>query len=175
MARAPCSAPLLLPRLLDRVGDRGVMLGGAALATAALAGFSAYLAAGAMLNWGLLLGVWFLLGLNTAAMLTPAGRLLCRSVHEEDRTGLYAAQFSLSHACWLLAYVLMGATGAAGAHLPAIASAALLSLAASLAAVAPVAAPRRRAARPRTPRLARGPSPPAGRPPGGRPRASLHH
>ena len=127
---------LLLPRLLDRVGDRGVMLGGAALATAALAGFSAYLAAGAMLNWGLLLGVWFLLGLNTAAMLTPAGRLLCRSVHEEDRTGLYAAQFSLSHACWLLAYVLMGATGAAGAHLPAIASAALLSLAASLAAVA---------------------------------------
>ncbi len=127
---------LLLPRLLDRVGDRGVMLGGAALATAALAGFSAYLAAGAMLNWGLLLGVWFLLGLNTAAMLTPAGRLLCRSVHEEDRTGLYAAQFSLSHACWLLAYVLMGATGAAGAHLPAIAGAALLSLAASLAAVA---------------------------------------
>ena len=127
---------LLLPRLLDRLGDRAVMLGGAALATAALGGFGAYLATGGALTWGLMLGVWGLLGANTAAMLTPAGRLLCRSAHEEDRTGLYAAQFSLSHGCWLLAYLLMGMTGAMHQHALTIAGAALLSLAACLAAVA---------------------------------------
>ena len=129
-------AALLLPALLDRIGERNVMLGGAALATAALGGFGSYLATGAILNWGLLLGVWFLLGMLNSAMLTPAGRLLCRSVHEEDRAGLYAAQFSLSHGCWLLAYLLMGVTGGAGEYLPAIASAALLSLIGCLAAAA---------------------------------------
>ena len=127
---------LLLPRLLDRLGDRNVMLGGAALATAALGGFGAYLAMGGALTWGLMLGIWCLLGANTAAMLTPAGRLLCRSAHEEDRTGLYTAQFSLSHGCWLLAYLLMGATGAVNEHVLTIAGAALLSLAACLTAVA---------------------------------------
>ena len=129
-------AALLLPALLDRISERNVMLGGAALATAALGGLGGYLATGSALSWGLMLGVWFLLGLLNSAMLTPAGRLLCRSVHEEDRVGLYAAQFSLSHGCWLLAYLLMGATGDAGEYLPAIASAALLALAGCLAAAA---------------------------------------
>lgn len=127
---------LLLPRLLDRLGDRNVMLGGAALATAALGGFGAYLAMGGALTWGLMLGIWCLLGANTAAMLTPAGRLLCRSAHEEDRAGLYTAQFSLSHGCWLLAYLLMGSTSAVNEHVLTIAGAALLSLAACLTAVA---------------------------------------
>ena len=41
-------------------------------------------------------------------MLTPSGRLLKRSAHAEDRPAVYAAQFALSHACWLLTYPLAG-------------------------------------------------------------------
>jgi hypothetical protein len=34
--------------------------------------------------------------------------LLRRSAHAEDRPALFAAQFALSHACWLLTYPLSG-------------------------------------------------------------------
>jgi hypothetical protein len=43
---------------------------------------------------------------------TPAGRLLRRSSHPEDRPAVFAAQFALSHACWLLCYPLAGWLGA---------------------------------------------------------------
>jgi hypothetical protein len=39
--------------------------------------------------------------------------LIKRSSHEEDRPALFAAQFALSHACWLLTYPLAGWMGAA--------------------------------------------------------------
>jgi len=41
-------------------------------------------------------------------VLTPSGRLLRRSAHAEDRPALFAAQFALSHACWLITYPLAG-------------------------------------------------------------------
>ena len=44
--------------------------------------------------------------------LTPAGRLLKRSANPADRPAVFAAQFSLSHACWLLTYPLAGFLGA---------------------------------------------------------------
>ncbi len=98
---------LLLPRLLDRLADRAVMLAGAVAMVAALIGLAALvLAAG--LHWGVLLGTWVLVGLGYAAVLTPSGRLLRRSAHAEDRPALFAAQFALSHACWLLTYPLAG-------------------------------------------------------------------
>jgi len=34
--------------------------------------------------------------------------LLKRSAHAEDRPAVYAAQFALSHACWLVTYPLAG-------------------------------------------------------------------
>ena len=43
---------------------------------------------------------------------TPTGRLLRRSSAEEDRPAYFAAQFSLSHACWLITYPLTGWLGA---------------------------------------------------------------
>jgi len=43
-----------------------------------------------------------------STVLTPSGRLLKRSAHAEDRPAVYAAQFALSHACWLVAYPLAG-------------------------------------------------------------------
>ncbi|MCA0404811.1 MAG: MFS transporter [Proteobacteria bacterium] len=113
---------LALPRLLETLADRRVMLaGGGLLALGALA-------AGFVQTYALLLPVWVLIGVGYGATLTPSGRLLRRSAHAEDRPALFAAQFALSHACWLLTYPLVGWLGAvAGLELAAF-SMALLSL-----------------------------------------------
>src|SRR3546814_18123221 len=62
-------------------------------------------------GWSILLAVWFVLGLGYSAVLTPSGRLLRRSSHQEDRRALFAAQFASSLACWLLTYPLAGWLG----------------------------------------------------------------
>ncbi len=100
-------AALLLPHVLDRVSDRPVMVGGAILMVLALMGLAGAITAFG-LAWPVLLGAWFFVGLGYSAVLTPSGRLLRRSAHAEDRPALFAAQFALSHACWLLAYPLSG-------------------------------------------------------------------
>ena len=56
--------------------------------------------------------LWALLGAGFSLTQTPSGRLLRRSAHAEDRPALFAAQFALSHACWLVAYPLAGQLGA---------------------------------------------------------------
>lgn len=63
--------------------------------------------------WPLLLLTWVLLGIGYSAVQTPSGRLLRRSVQAADRPAVFAAQFALSHACWLLTYPLAGWLGAA--------------------------------------------------------------
>jgi hypothetical protein len=63
-------------------------------------------------SWPALLPVWTLLGLDNGLVLTPSGRLPRRSAHAGDRPALFAAQFALSHACWLLTYPLAGGLGA---------------------------------------------------------------
>jgi MFS family permease len=86
-------------------------------------------------RWPVLLADWFVLGLAYSALATPAGRLLRRSSHEPDRPALFAAQFSLSHACWLLAYPLVGWLGARvgiAAALWAMAALAVLGVAAAI-------------------------------------------
>jgi len=64
-------------------------------------------------QWILLLALWLLLGAATATILTPSSRLLRRNSTEQNRPGIFAAQFSLSHACYLLTYPLAGTLGAA--------------------------------------------------------------
>jgi len=59
-----------------------------------------------------LLPLWLVLGIGYSMVGTPTGRLLRRSAHAEDRPALFAAQFALSHACWLLTYPLAGWLGA---------------------------------------------------------------
>ena len=49
-----------------------------------------------------LTGLWFVLDLGYSTAHTPSNRLLRRSSSQEDRSALFAAQFALSHACWLL-------------------------------------------------------------------------
>ncbi|MBS3647329.1 MFS transporter [Pseudaminobacter sp. 19-2017] len=98
-------AALLLPRLLETVPDRTAMLAGAALLAAGT------LAAAALASYQWLLALWFVLGLGYSMAQTPSGRLLRRSANPEDRPALFAAQFALSHACWLIAYPLAGWAG----------------------------------------------------------------
>ena len=108
-------AALLLPRVLDRAGDRPVMLSAAGAMTLLLFGFAAIagrLPPGAL--WLALLVMWAMLGASYSAAQLPTGRLLRRSAHAEDRPSLFAAQFALSHACWLLTYPLAGWIGAIG-------------------------------------------------------------
>ena len=113
-------AALALPRLLDRFADRPVMLGGAGLLVATMLAGS--LAGG----YGTLLALWFVVGIGYAATQTPTGRLIRRSSHPEDRPALFAAQFALSHATWLLTYPLAGWLGAtAGMQVTFIAMAAI--------------------------------------------------
>ena len=121
---------LLLPRLLDRLPDRTFMVSGGFVLTAGLLlGLNAP-------DLLMLLPVWFVLGAGSSLIQTPAGRLLRRSAHEGDRPALYAAQFALSHACWLIAYPLAGWVGGTlglDAAFPLLAGVALAATAAALA------------------------------------------
>lgn len=105
------AAALVLPRLLDRYGDRSIMLVAAwtlAVTLALLAAIAQFVG----LSWGVVLGGWLILGIVYSMSVTPTGRLLRRSAHQEDRPTLFAAQFALSHVCWLIAYPLVGWLGA---------------------------------------------------------------
>lgn len=100
-------AALGLPAVLERIPDRTVMQAGAALMAVTMT--TATLVSG----YDLLLGLWTIMGLGYGAAQTPAGRVLKRSAHAADRPALFAAQFALSHACWLLTYPLAGWLGVA--------------------------------------------------------------
>jgi hypothetical protein len=63
-------------------------------------------------GWVQLIPAWALLGMAYAGLVTPGGRLLRRSARTEHLPQLFAAQFSLSHACWLVAYPLARWMGA---------------------------------------------------------------
>lgn len=99
-------AALLLPKLLEGVSDRRAMLVGAAILVIGLF-------AGTLVNsYSVLLPLWFALGVGYSLSQTPSGRLLRRSAQPEDRPAIFAAQFALSHACWLITYPLAGWLGA---------------------------------------------------------------
>src|SRR6056297_2029836 len=100
-------AALALPRTLDHLPDRPVMMAGAAIMAVTLLGL-AFEVVTLGLSWAFLLAAWFLVGVGYSAVLTPSGRLLKRSAHAEDRPALFAAQFALSHACWLMTDPLSG-------------------------------------------------------------------
>ncbi|MEH6648306.1 MFS transporter [Sulfitobacter sp.] len=98
---------LLLPRLLDNRPDRPVMIGGAVVLVVALLSLS-LMSLTYDTQWLPLLAGWLIIGIGYSVVLTPSGRLLKRSAHAEDRPAVYAAQFALSHACWLVTYPLAG-------------------------------------------------------------------
>lgn len=105
-------AALLLPRVLDRLPDRTVMISSAGFLAILLLGLAlAVRAASRDQIWPILLVLWTLMGIGYSAVQTPTGRLLRRSAHAADRPAVFAAQFALSHACWLLTYPLAGWLG----------------------------------------------------------------
>ena len=121
-------AALLLPRVLDNLADRPVMVAGAwTMVAALLALAAAILATG--LTWPLLLGIWLVIGIGYSTVQTPSGRLLRRSAHAEDRPAVFAAQFALSHACWLVTYPLSGWLMTAFGTVPALLVLACVALA----------------------------------------------
>ncbi len=107
---------LALPRVLDRVGARPVMLAGAAVLLLGLGSGTALSTAGSGdWRWTAAIAVWAVIGAGTAAILTPIGQVLRRSSQPADRPALFAAQFSLSHLAWLITYPIAGwLTTAAG-------------------------------------------------------------
>ncbi|MBN9035999.1 MAG: MFS transporter [Rhizobiales bacterium] len=120
---------LILPRLLDSVSDRAAILAGASILAAAT------FAAAAIPSYGWLLLLWFVIGAGYSMSQTPSGRLLRRSSRAEDRPALFAAQFALSHGCWLVTYALAGWAGAAfGLQAPALILAAIAASAVAAAA-----------------------------------------
>jgi MFS family permease len=105
---------LAAPRVLDRFGDRAVMLTGATLIPVGLVGATALTALGVSgAGWAWLLGLWFLLGAGNSTILTPSSRLLRDASTEQTRPYVFTAQFSFSHACYILTYPLAGWVGAA--------------------------------------------------------------
>ncbi|MEM7075717.1 MAG: MFS transporter [Pseudomonadota bacterium] len=124
---------IVLPGVLDHHADRRVMMGGAAgLATLSLA-----LGVGLSLTmtWSLFLMSYVLLGVLYSVVVTPAGRLLRRSARPEDRAPVFAAQFALSHACYLLCYPLAGWAGVALGLGPAMCLMAVIGIVATITAV----------------------------------------
>ena len=99
-------AALLLPRILDRLADRPVMIGGAALMVADVALVPLV---GSLIT---LIALWAIIGFGFSLTQTPIGRIINRSAREADRGAVFAAQFALSHACWLVTYPLAGWIGA---------------------------------------------------------------
>ena len=121
-------AAFLLPRILERLQDRPVMIGGAGLM---VAGVALVPLVGGLTS---LIALWALIGFGFSVTQTPIGRIINRSAREADRGAVFAAQFALSHACWLVTYPLAGWVGAgAGLSVAALTLAAIG--AAGLAAV----------------------------------------
>jgi MFS family permease len=93
-----------IPRLVKRIGERRTMALGAFAFAACGAVFAAWPAPGL----AALGAIWIGFGLSSSLVLTPGGLVITRSANTEDRAAVFAAQFSLSHAGWLLAYPLAG-------------------------------------------------------------------
>jgi MFS family permease len=98
-------AALAVPKILDRIPDRPIMLSGSLVMAAGL---------GLMFTgpgFGGLLPIWFLIGVGWSLVQTPAGRVVNRSARPGDRSAYFSAQFALSHLCWLIFYPVAGQLG----------------------------------------------------------------
>ncbi|MEQ3549490.1 MFS transporter [Pseudonocardia nematodicida] len=125
------AAALCAPRLARRAGDRVVMLAGAGIA---VAGTLAALGVAAAPSWPAATVAWALIGFGPGWIGVTTGRVLRRCCAPAQRPALFAAQFSLSHACWLLTYPLTGWLAAGAGFGAAWTTLAVLAAAATLVA-----------------------------------------
>lgn len=108
----------IVPRVLASTPDRTFMLIGATILTVGLPA-AAFLALTQQSlvpltdhAWAILLGLWAVLGVGTSMISTPSSRLLRRVATDSTRGHLFTAQFSLSHACFMITYPVAGWVGA---------------------------------------------------------------
>ncbi|MBP1117908.1 MULTISPECIES: MFS transporter [Nocardiaceae] len=103
-----------VPRILTVVDDRRLMLAGGvvvSLGTTGAVALAALRPSGAA-GWASLAVAWAVLGAGTSMISTPSARVITRDSDDGDRDELFTAQFSLSHACFLLTYPVAGWVGA---------------------------------------------------------------
>ena len=98
-------AAITLPKVLDHVPDRPVMLLGAVLMAMGVG----LISTGPSFSG--VLPIWFLIGVGWSLVQTPAGRVVNRSSSPADRSAYFSAHFALSHACWLIFYMVAGQFG----------------------------------------------------------------
>lgn len=102
------SLAAITPRLVEVIPDKTVMLAGGAASTIGLCSGVVALNWPTTPMWWLLLASWAITGGGTSAILTPAARIVRRSAADVDHPAVFAAQFSLSHACFLVTYPVAG-------------------------------------------------------------------
>jgi MFS family permease len=122
------------PRVLERAPDRSFMLVGATILPLGIAG-AALVAQGGS-PWWSFLGLWVVLGIGTSMISTPSSRLLRRAATDSTRTYLFTAQFSLSHACFMLTYPVAGWVGVAAGQPAAALVLGAIAVAGTIAALA---------------------------------------
>ncbi len=123
---------LCVPRLVGRIADRHLMLTGSATLAVGLCAATMLPVTPIGPRWVLLVAVWAALGAGTSLINTPSARLLRDRSDSDTRPAVFTAQFSLSHACFLVTYPIAGWIGAA---LGQFAAAAVLAMLATLATV----------------------------------------
>ncbi|WP_020658762.1 MFS transporter [Amycolatopsis benzoatilytica] len=126
---------LALPRVLNRITDRAVMLAGATVLVAAVLAAVA-LAFGRLGGWTVTAGIWVAIGAGMALIVTPTGRVIRASTSPAALPAAFAAQFSLSHLAWLVTYPIAGWIGTGAGFRTAWAILAGLAVAGGAAAVA---------------------------------------
>tara|TARA_B100001939_G_scaffold338904_1_gene345017 strand:+ start:1389 stop:2600 length:1212 start_codon:yes stop_codon:yes gene_type:complete len=96
-----------VPRILKKYSIWKLMHLGAYIISIVFMVFSILIGL-SIFNFMILLIFWFISGLGYSLVLTPMGRIIRGSAKENELSQLFAAQFSLSHSCWLFMYPLSG-------------------------------------------------------------------
>ena len=100
-------AALYLPRLLESFTDKKLMISGCVIMLLSFYILAIWIKLFGI-SWSALIIIWITTGIGYSSALTPIGRIIRKSSDGSDFTQLYAGQFSLSHACWLVMYPFSG-------------------------------------------------------------------
>lgn len=103
------AAAIVMTVLVKQIGPHRFMLGGIWLLSAAmLAAWPAFTLLPQDITFGVVCAIWLLAGIGYSATLAPIGRILRDTALPADLPYVFAAQFTLSHAWWMLAYLIAG-------------------------------------------------------------------
>ncbi|MEU0837120.1 MFS transporter [Streptomyces sp. NPDC005969] len=103
-------AALALPRVLDRITARTIMMTGAGVLVGGTIAVVTLIAVG-FTTWTGTAIIWAVIGIGMALIITPTGKVLRASVARNAIPEAFAAQFSLSHLAWLITYPVAGVLG----------------------------------------------------------------